>query len=114
MAGCNCKNGQSMESMFENNAQNNKPVGQTVIKYTLKVLGFLVLVAALPLINLYIIWFMFNMLVLNKNIDVKPMLLYLGNKFKQTDDDDDDDDDDYEELTENNVILLDVEDITNK
>jgi hypothetical protein len=43
-----------MESMFENNAQNNKPVGQTVIKYTLKVLGFLVLVAALPLINLYI------------------------------------------------------------
>ena len=36
---------------------------------------------------------MFNMLVLNEKIDVKPMLLSLGNKFKQKDDDDDDDDD---------------------
>ncbi len=111
---CNCKNGQSMDSMFENDDKNKKSVTQTVIKYTLKILGFLVLVAALPLINLYIIWLMFNMLVLNKNIDVKPILLSLGNKFKQKDDDDDEDDDEYNELTEDDVILLDVEDITNK
>jgi hypothetical protein len=115
MGGCNCKNGQSMDSMLENENKKPKSVGQTIIKYTLKVLGFLILVAALPLINLYIVWLMFNMLVLNEKIDVKPMLLSLGNKFKQKDDDDDDDDDDdYEELTEDNVILLDVEDITNK
>jgi hypothetical protein len=50
------------------------------------------------------------MLVLNKNIDVKPILLSLGNKFKQKDEDDDE----YNELTEDDVILLDVEDITNK
>jgi hypothetical protein len=103
-----------MDSMFENDDKNKKSVTQTVIKYTLKILGFLVLVAALPLINLYIIWLMFNMLVLNKNIDVKPILLSLGNKFKQKDDDDDEDDDEYNELTEDDVILLDVEDITNK
>jgi hypothetical protein len=99
-----------MDSMFENDDKNKKSVTQTVIKYTLKILGFLVLVAALPLINLYIIWLMFNMLVLNKNIDVKPILLSLGNKFKQKDEDDDE----YNELTEDDVILLDVEDITNK
>ncbi len=109
---CNCKNGQSMESMLENENKNPKSVGQTVIKYTLKVLGFLVLVAALPIINLYIIWFIFNMLVLNKNIDVKPILLTLGNKFKQKDYDEDDEE--YNELTEDDVELLDVEDITNK
>ena len=109
---CNCKNGQSMESMLENENKNPKSVGQTVIKYTLKVLGFLILVAALPIINLYIIWFIFNMLVLNKNIDVKPILLTLGNKFKQKDYDEDDEE--YNELTEDDVELLDVEDITNK
>ena len=109
---CNCKNGQSMDSMLENENKNPKSVGQTVIKYTLKVLGFLVLVAALPIINLYIIWFIFNMLVLNKNIDVKPILLTLGNKFKQKDYDEDDEE--YNELTEDDVELLDVEDITNK
>lgn len=109
---CNCKNGQSMESMLENENKNPKSVGQTVIKYTLKVLGFLVLMAALPIINLYIIWFIFNMLVLNKNIDVKPILLTLGNKFKQKDYDEDDEE--YNELTEDDVELLDVEDITNK
>jgi hypothetical protein len=101
-----------MDSMLENENKNPKSVGQTVIKYTLKVLGFLVLVAALPIINLYIIWFIFNMLVLNKNIDVKPILLTLGNKFKQKDYDEDDEE--YNELTEDDVELLDVEDITNK
>lgn len=110
---CNCKNGQSMDSMLENDSQNKKSVTQTVIKYTLKVLGFLVLIAALPILNIYIVWLIFNMLILNKNIDVKPILLSLGKKFKN-DDDDDDDDDEYNELTEDDVILLDVEDITNK
>lgn len=103
-----------MDSMFENDNKNKKSVTQTVIKYTLKILGFLMLLVALPLINLYIIWLMFNMLILNKNIDVKPILLSLGNKFKQKDDEDDEDDDEYNELTEDDVILLDVEDIKNK
>lgn len=113
MAGCNCKNGQSMDSMLENDNQNNQNLTQTIVKYTLKVLGFLLLVAALPLINLYIIWLMFSMLVLNKNIDVKPILLSLGKKFKQKDEDDEDDEE-FSEMTEDDVILLDVENITNK
>jgi hypothetical protein len=114
---CNCKNGQSIDSMLENGGQTKNSVTQTVIKYALKILGFLILIAALPIINIYIVWLIFNMLILNKNIDVKPILLSLGKKFKQKDDDDDDDDDDYEdykELTEDDVVLLDVEDITNK
>ena len=104
-----------MDSMLEDQSQNKNSVSHSVIKYTLKILGFLLLVAALPLINVYIIWIMFKMLVLNKNIDVKPLLLAIGSKFKQKHDEDDEiDEEEYDTLTENDVVLLDVEDITNK
>ena len=43
MGGCNCKNGQSMDSMLENENKKPKSVGQSIIKYTLKVLGFLMI-----------------------------------------------------------------------
>ena len=52
------------------------------------------------------------MLVLNKNIDIKPLLLSIGQKFKENDKDDDEiDEDEYDTLTEDDVVLLNVEEI---
>ncbi len=108
--GCNCKNGEKMDDLLENNKSGVKN-GKKIGSYTLKVLAFLLMVAALPIINLMIIWFIFRTLVLNKNVDIKPLLLALGNKFKKVDDEDDND---FEDLTEDDVVMLDVDEITNK
>jgi len=108
---CNCKadlNGQLGDDITK------EKLGPKITIYTLKFLGFLMLVCTLPIINLVIIWFMFKTLVLSKNVNIKPLLVAIGNKFKESDDDDDDDDIELDELTEDDVEMLDVEDITNK
>ena len=55
----------------------------------------------------------FNLIVLNGNIDIKPLLLAIGDKFRPKDDEYYSIDD-FENLTEDDVILLNVEDITEK
>ena len=58
---------------------------------------------------------MFQIVVLNKSFNVKDIVFKIMGKTLRRDDDDDDDDDDYydlDELTENEVTLLDVEEIT--
>ena len=60
---------------------------------------------------------MFDTIVLNKDIDLRRVInkFVKANKFFTKDDDDDDDEDDEDdELTEDDVIMLNVEDITNK
>ena len=112
--GCNCKSGQ-------NNKEQNVKLSELSFKekiklflyYSLKVFGFLVGVLLLPIINIAIIWFMFNTIVLTKEVNIKEFVMkIMGNTLK--DDDDDDDDDDFEDLTEDDVIMLDVEDITHQ
>ena len=111
--GCNCKS-ENTNDILKNDTP-KLSIGKRVIKYTLKVIAFLLLIAILPLINLAIIWFMFNTLVLNKDVNIKPLLTALGNQFKEKDVDDDEiDDEEFNSLTEDDVILVDVEDITNK
>ena len=69
------------------------------------------MIAALPIINLFIIWFIFRTLVLNKDVNIKPLLSAIGKKFKE---EEEEDEDEYDELTEDDVVMVDVEDITNK
>ena len=66
---------------------------------------------------------MFTTIVLTRDLDIKPFLIHLAKSMKKTidtqneeddDDDDDDDDDEYEFLDEEDLIMLNVEDITNK
>lgn len=89
----------------------------SIIKYSVKTLGFLIGIALLPLINLAIIWFMFETIVLNKDIDLRSVInKYITDKKikkEEEEEDEEDDDDDYD-LTEDDVIMLNVEDITNK
>lgn len=112
MADCGCKSEKNIDSYLNDGNISSKKIGATIGMYILKSIGFLLMIAALPIINLFIIWFIFRTLILNKNVDIKPLLLAIGKKFKP--EEDDDDDDDYDELTEDDVVMVEVEDITNK
>jgi hypothetical protein len=59
---------------------------------------------------------MFDTIVLNKDIDLRRVInrFVKANKFFTKDDDEDDDEDEDEYLTEDDVIMVNVEDITNK
>jgi hypothetical protein len=95
---------------------NDDSIVQKIIKYTAKIIGFLVGVSLIPIISLVIIWFMFDTIVLNKQVDLRHII----NKYvKRVDYDDDynDDDEEYyddDEFTEENFTLLSVDDITTK
>lgn len=110
MAGCNCKGNVSMQDK-ENE---NNSFFQIIVKYALKTLVFLLFLIGIPFINLYIIYLSFNIIVLNKSIDIKPLLKSIGQKFQNKDEEIDEyiDDEEFNNLTEDDVVLLNAEDIT--
>lgn len=112
MADCGCKSNKNIDSYLSDGKKSDKKLVPTIGMYALKSIGFILMLAALPIINLFIIWFIFRTLILNKDVDIKPLLLAIGKKFKQIDGDEDDSD--YDSLTEEDVVMVDVEDITNK
>ncbi len=95
---CNCK-GKKIEDYSTNSGSVN------IGSYILKTLAFILMLIALPIINIIIIWFMFRTIVLNKEVDIKPILTSLGKKFKEADNEEED----YDELTEEDVIMDNVE-----
>jgi hypothetical protein len=113
--GCNCKS-QNIDDIL-NVDRPKLNIGELIGKYSLKILLFSLMIIMLPLINLAIIWFMFNTLVLNRDVNIKPLLVALGNQFKEKkyeEDEEEIDEDEFNDLTEDDVIMVDVEDITNK
>lgn len=121
--GCGCKNtkNDSNESnkMVRSWSESNKTAN--VIKYGFKIFGFLIGLLTLPFIVLAIIWFMFDLIVLNREVDIAKLTRVLATKIKFANDnahleeDDDDDDDEYyedDEFDENDYITVDVEDIS--
>lgn len=110
---CNCKSDKKKDGSVDS-PRPKVAMGKSIGMYFFKILAFLLMIAALPIINLVIIWFLFRTLVLNKDVNMKPLLMAIGQKFQVKEDDDDDDDDDYEDLTEDDVVMVDVEDITKK
>ena len=107
--GCNCKSNKTTD---EFTSETNKITTEKVIHYTLKFIGFLLLVIMLPIINLVIIWFMFRLIVLNKDVDIKAFLVAIYQKFKVNETDDEDDLEDINDLSEDDLIMENVEDIT--
>jgi len=111
--GCNCKDGQSIDDMLENN-QGKLPIGENIVKYTLKVIFFLLFLILLPFTTLYIVWIAFDMIVLNKNIDIKPILTLINKRFQPVDEEEYLDEEEYSKLTEDDVVMVDVEEITGR
>jgi len=110
--GCNCKTEKKIDDYLEGSAPLGEKISQKILSYSLKSLAFLIMVVLLPIINLLIIWFMFKTIVLNKNVNIKPLLLSLGKKFQEKEIDDEEEDD-FEEIKEEDVVMVNVEDITN-
>lgn len=112
MGGCNCKNSGDMSQKYVS-VENEKIVSK-ITKYFAKIIGFFIGLALTPFIMLAIIWFMFDTIVLNKDIDLRKVV----NKFVKTNNSifkkQEEEDDDFEELTEDDVVLVNVEDITHK
>lgn len=109
--GCNCKSGdKTMGDLLSSDSKSNEKIGQKISTYVLKGLVFILMIAALPIINLFIIWFIFRTLILNKDVSIKPLLLAIGQKFQTKEEEDNED---YYDLTEDDVEMVDVEDITN-
>jgi hypothetical protein len=54
------------------------------------------------------------MIVMNKNVDIKPLLMFIGNKFKNDEDDDFIGEDESDSINEEDLVMVDVEEITNK
>lgn len=112
MAGCNCK-GNVMNG--ESNNDSPKSIFQNTVNYGLKLLMFLIFLVMLPLVIVYVVYLSFSVIVLNKNVNMKPLLSAIGNKFREKDDEDNFiDEEELKNLTEEDVILLDADDITDK
>lgn len=114
--GCNCKNKNGVEDIDSNGSVNGIPnaTNETnfskIVKYTVKSLVFLLVLALFPIISVFIIWFIFKTIVLNKQIDMKPMISFVGRKLK----DNVNEEEDYEDLTDANpddYEVLEVEEL---
>ena len=112
--GCGCKGNASNDNTIKFGDLTTGAKTRRIGFYVLKTLGFMFGLILLPFINIAIIWFMFQTIVLNKTFNVKDIVFkIMGRTLRQDDDDDDDDDyDDLDELDSDEVTLLDVEEIT--
>lgn len=112
--GCNCK-AKSANANVGYSIEENEGLFQKVVKNIIKVFVFLVSLLLLPFIMGLIIWYMFEMLVLNQNLDLAKILGYVIKKAKRFDRKDDDEEfEDDDDLTEDDVTLLDADEITEK
>jgi hypothetical protein len=105
---CNCKNDKQLLGKDSNsNVKTKKSIGN----YVLKTLVYLIFLLLLPLIIIALIVIGFKVFVLNESINIKPILLMIAKKMSQQQVEYEDDD--YE-VSEDDLIMVGVEDITNK
>lgn len=96
---CNCKvsNGGSQDKNSVQGEFEQESGVQKFVWYSAKIIGFLLGVILLPIIVVVIIWFMFDIIVLNKEVDLRIILKKIVKINKAIMADDEDEDDDYDE-----------------
>ena len=84
---CGCKSTNKQENRNEESVKyvqsislNNK--GTLIVKYLFKLIGFMIALLTVPFIVLIIIWFMFDLIVLNKEIDIAKITNALVTRIK--------------------------------
>lgn len=112
--GCNCKNKNVLNGDNSSNKGKNA-LWVSIIEYSTKTLIFLLsLVFIIPIINVYLIYLLFKMVVLNKNIDAVDMLnsiIKLGKRLN-VDEDEEEDEEEEEDYDEDELVLTEYEDIS--
>jgi len=111
---CNCKNKNT--SSILGGSKESSPIWVSSISYSVKFIFYILgLGLIIPTISVYLIYFLFKLIVLNKNIDTLGTigsLTNLGKKLTADKDEEEDDEDEEEEYEEDDLILTDYEDIT--
>ena len=119
--GCGCKTNTKYESNYDssNKRPNNNKITSGYSIFLIRVLAFILSLFLLPIIMIAIIWFMFELFLLNKEIDMKKIVTVLSSKirpfnegYEEEYDDDDYENDDDDEFNEENYEMVGVEDIT--
>jgi ATP-dependent Zn protease len=113
---CGCKTSGKEEPNKVGLEKNNKRINGFSNVF-IKILAFAFMMLLLPIIMLAIIWFIFELIVLNKEIDMKKIVMFLSSKIKPFNEgyvefEEEDEDDEDDELTEENYEMIDVENIT--
>ena len=117
---CNCKSGVSNTLSEEIEEKGEK---QVILGYIGRSIIFLLFLVLLPLMLIFIIYFIFKTIVLNHDLNITEMfggLLKIMKRansdydYEDEEEDDDDDEEYFESLTPDDVILYDVEDLTEK
>jgi len=123
--GCKAEKGDKTPINSLNNDENQpkKNIIAEIIHYSVKLIGFGIGLLLLPILVLVIIHYMFKLIVLTKDIDIKPLFVSLAkfmkkvgedNEIKDEDDDDDDDDVEWENIDPNDFEMVGVDEIKKK
>jgi len=104
--GCNCKKSDIKSDVI---SQEKKPLKKLIGGMLMKIILFLLIIISLPIINIAIIVITFRTLLMNKEIDMKKVLDYLGEKMKSKESNEYEYE--YNELTENDVFMTGVDKI---
>ncbi len=115
---CNCKSGVGNTLNQEIKEKGKKKV---IGGYTSRLILFLFSLLLLPVILIFSIYFMFRTIVLNYDLNTKEMfsgvlkaMKRANSDYDEEDEEDEEDDEYFESLTSDDVILYDVEDLTEK
>lgn len=117
--GCGCKTNKDGTPNLDENNEGTLNIFLILWGYLLKLIVFGFFILLLPILNMYLFYIIFKSIMLNKDFNSQELigsLIKLAIKFKPNNQDFDEyeDSEEYYELTEDDVTMLDVEDITNK
>jgi hypothetical protein len=102
-------------SSFSKDNNLKESIFSKIMFQTLKIIAFLFMLLFIPIIMVAVVWFIFNIVVLNKDVNIKRIVTVLASKLKRFNEDEFDtyDEDDYDEddYDEENYELIDVEEI---
>ena len=116
MSGCNCKKGVSSDKTSVN--EDKLPSKTKALNFVVRFLVFLIFLVISPAIYVYTLWIAFNGLVLSKSLNVNETIKLLAKFSKKNIMKEEEDDDVYAEefdsLSEDDVVLTNVEDITGR
>jgi hypothetical protein len=100
---CNsCKKNKNREKVFNDIKNNvnepNRPIGKKILDFSARILLFVTfLIFLTPLFIIGYLIALFKLTILSKELNLVPVLYYIGTKFLKLDKDEDDDDDDENE-----------------
>jgi ATP-dependent Zn protease len=113
---CGCKTNTKIQTNEQSSTLNiNRNIKNGYSLFFVRVLAFTLSLFLLPIIMIAIVWFMFQLFFLNKEIDMKKILQVLSSKIKPFNEGyeaDDDYEDEEDEFTEEDYEMVDIEDIT--